>query len=281
MEKLAARVALRYARPLAQMTFPHLVGASDASNHFGFVVDYRQGGDESLALHADASVATLNVRLGSQPFEGGELCFRGLRMVDDQPKDVDPKCLSWDSFRAGEAILHLGAPSSLSLRRQPCCHCWRTLAWPLELTLLIPPCPHTPCFRYSRHPCSCGAPTPPPLPSQEALTTRPSASRRARGLISSCGSSASMAAFALLRMQRGRKAAPWLRAGGARLLPRARRRHGKGMCCDDGSSVMPRHQLSCILLQVGGRKRAARMQQYQKTVLRRTMSCEGGLHLEF
>eukprot|EP00962_Isochrysis_galbana_P040969 scaffold14916_cov128-Isochrysis_galbana.AAC.18 len=107
MEWLAARIALRYARPLAQMAFPHLVGAGDASEHFGFVVDYRQGGDESLALHADASVATLNVRLGNQPFEGGQLCFRGLRMVDDQPREVAATCLSWDSFEAGEAILHL------------------------------------------------------------------------------------------------------------------------------------------------------------------------------
>jgi hypothetical protein len=110
MERLAARIALRYARPLAQMAFPHLVGAGDASEHFGFVVDYRLGGDESLALHADASVATLNVRLSSQPFDGGRLCFRGLRMVDDQPREVAATCLSWDSFEAGEAILHLGAP---------------------------------------------------------------------------------------------------------------------------------------------------------------------------
>lgn len=109
MDCLVARVALRYARPLAQMAFPHLVGAADASDHYGFVVDYRRGGDESLALHADASVATLNVRLGGQPFQGGQLCFRGLRMVDDKPKDVAVTCLSWDGFEPGEAILHLGA----------------------------------------------------------------------------------------------------------------------------------------------------------------------------
>ena len=108
IETLVGRIAHRYGRPLAQMTFPQLVGAADADKHFGFVVKYRLGEDESLALHADASVATLNVPLNVGRFDGGGLCFRGTRMVDEKPKKMLATCVSWDGFSPGEAILHLG-----------------------------------------------------------------------------------------------------------------------------------------------------------------------------
>ena len=42
----------------------------------------------SLAEHSDASVLTLNVCLGRE-FNGGELAFKGVRVVDDRPQSAE------------------------------------------------------------------------------------------------------------------------------------------------------------------------------------------------
>ena len=98
------RLTARYVRPMAQMLFPDLVGPADALEHYGFVVRYKLGEDLELAEHTDASVVTLNVCLGKD-FEGGELTFKGTRMVDNRPKEVPPKQLR---ITPGMAIIHRG-----------------------------------------------------------------------------------------------------------------------------------------------------------------------------
>ena len=62
----------------------------------------------TLAQHADASVATLNVNLGERGFQGGALTFRGVRFVDAQPQAQPASRVDFAQFAPGEAVLHLG-----------------------------------------------------------------------------------------------------------------------------------------------------------------------------
>mmetsp|Transcript_54787 Transcript_54787/g.90792 ORF Transcript_54787/g.90792 Transcript_54787/m.90792 type:complete len:370 (+) Transcript_54787:3-1112(+) len=114
-EKSLAFLSRRFLRPLSQMLFPHLVAIGDADDHYGFVVRYRVGEDVSLAGHADASVATLNVNLGIEGFVGGALEFRGTRFIEDNPQDKPPSQVDFAHFHPGEAILHLGGQHHAAL----------------------------------------------------------------------------------------------------------------------------------------------------------------------
>lgn len=98
----------RFVRPLGQLLFPWLIGATDADEHYAFVVKYKRGEDVALAEHADASVLTLNVNLGVRGFTGGELGFRGTRWVDAKPQQVAETLVDFAAFQPGDAILHLG-----------------------------------------------------------------------------------------------------------------------------------------------------------------------------
>lgn len=107
MEGAMRHLAHRYGRPLSQMAFPSSVGLRDADEHYGFVVRYRPGEDESLAEHADASVATINVNL-ADGFRGGRLTFKGTRFVDADPRNAPAAAVDFEDFAPGEALLHLG-----------------------------------------------------------------------------------------------------------------------------------------------------------------------------
>lgn len=102
MEGAMRHLAHRYGRPLSQMAFPSSVGLRDADEHYGFVVRYRPGEDESLAEHADASVATINVNL-ADGFRGGRLTFKGTRFVDADPRNAPAAAVDFEDFAPGEA----------------------------------------------------------------------------------------------------------------------------------------------------------------------------------
>ena len=107
MDEMVRSIAHRFVRPIAQMLFPWLITTADVTDHYGFVVKYNIGDDVSLAQHADASVATLNVALRSD-FTGGDLTFCGTRFVDKDPKSMGKKSVPMHELVPGEAIVHLG-----------------------------------------------------------------------------------------------------------------------------------------------------------------------------
>ena len=120
-----AGLAAKYVRPLAEALFPAAVGAGDAAEQYAFAIRYKVGEDVALAEHRDASVATLNLCLGTDAFEGGGLEFvqpqpetqpqkrQRPRQPGAPPQDAPPAHprrtttahLAWEP---GLAILHLG-----------------------------------------------------------------------------------------------------------------------------------------------------------------------------
>jgi hypothetical protein len=100
-------LAAKYVRPLAEALFPASVGGADAAEQYAFAIRYKVGEDVALAEHRDASVATLNLCLGTDAFEGGGLEF--VQQQDAPPahphRAATTSHLAWEP---GLAILHLG-----------------------------------------------------------------------------------------------------------------------------------------------------------------------------
>eukprot|EP00931_Biecheleriopsis_adriatica_P092832 TRINITY_DN66602_c0_g1_i1.p1 TRINITY_DN66602_c0_g1~~TRINITY_DN66602_c0_g1_i1.p1 ORF type:complete len:332 (+),score=78.41 TRINITY_DN66602_c0_g1_i1:70-1065(+) len=99
-----------YVRPLAAMLFPELVAAHDAVEHYAFTVRYEPSGDTELAKHGDASVVTLNLCLGRDGWEGGELRFfeSGGSGFYALPRGNASAGAGDVGFRPGLAVLHRG-----------------------------------------------------------------------------------------------------------------------------------------------------------------------------
>lgn len=105
-----------YVRPVAQLLFPSSATDADFAEHHGFVVRYKEGGDVSLAEHADASTITLNVGLGRGNFTGGAVHFGRVRRFGsggggydgDVDDDVEGGDVAFEGSRPGDAVLHRG-----------------------------------------------------------------------------------------------------------------------------------------------------------------------------
>jgi hypothetical protein len=54
-------------------------GGGALDNFHAFTVQYAEGEDLALSRHMDSSEVTLNLCLGSEGFEGGDLVFEGVR----------------------------------------------------------------------------------------------------------------------------------------------------------------------------------------------------------
>lgn len=90
-----------YLRPIAETLLPEVVGEGDAEEHFAFTIRYKRGEDVSLSEHRDASVATINLCLGREGFEGGHLYF--------VPNSSQPLARLPLEHAPGFAIIHRGA----------------------------------------------------------------------------------------------------------------------------------------------------------------------------
>jgi len=91
----------RYLRPIAETLLPEVVGTGDAQEHFAFTIRYKLGEDVSLSEHRDASVATINLCLGKEGFQGGRLYF--------VPNASEPLARHSFEHAPGSAIIHRGA----------------------------------------------------------------------------------------------------------------------------------------------------------------------------
>ena len=90
-----------YVRPLGRLFFREYVGAGDDSESYAFTIRYKEGEDQALREHADASLITLNLNLNvpnETDYEGSTLYF-----VDDETGQHHPV-----NFRPGMAVLHRG-----------------------------------------------------------------------------------------------------------------------------------------------------------------------------
>lgn len=107
-----------YLKPIASHVFPK-EGGGTLLTHHAFTVEYRAGGGEGeteLAFHVDDSDVTLNICLGTDHFEGGDLYFEGQRCqqhVNTRPKrEIVSGALMTESVvfkhERYEGILHSG-----------------------------------------------------------------------------------------------------------------------------------------------------------------------------
>lgn len=97
-----AELLAAYIRPVAGALFGE-AGGAEVDSHKSFVVRYRMGEDEGLALHYDNAEVTLNVNIGRE-FEGGELMFGG---HSDEGSEQEPR--AYHAHARGRGVLHLGA----------------------------------------------------------------------------------------------------------------------------------------------------------------------------
>lgn len=113
-----------YLEPLARIAYPDVFAcAPDAAfvSHYGFVVTYERGKEESIATHADDAELTVNLCLGREGgFTGGRLYFYGLRdastgepqggapLPPDEPSVQAPPHAFY-AHRPGRGIFHRGA----------------------------------------------------------------------------------------------------------------------------------------------------------------------------
>lgn len=92
-------------RPMGLGLYRHALRDEDVEELYGFSIRYQRDGDVKLAEHADASALTLNVCLGHEDFEGGDLIFRGVRFHDD---DAETRIALSLPQQPGVALIHLG-----------------------------------------------------------------------------------------------------------------------------------------------------------------------------
>eukprot|EP00467_Chlorarachnion_reptans_P009352 CAMPEP_0114498424 /NCGR_PEP_ID=MMETSP0109-20121206/6869_1 /TAXON_ID=29199 /ORGANISM="Chlorarachnion reptans, Strain CCCM449" /LENGTH=245 /DNA_ID=CAMNT_0001675909 /DNA_START=314 /DNA_END=1051 /DNA_ORIENTATION=- len=94
-----------YIRPLAKSFYPN--EASCLSSFRAFTVEYSPGKDTELSAHYDDAEVTLNVCLGTNSFENGDLVFDGgVRGFPKQKSDDHRLRLK---HKLGMACLHLGS----------------------------------------------------------------------------------------------------------------------------------------------------------------------------
>eukprot|EP00123_Amoebidium_parasiticum_P002178 comp13408_c1_seq1/m.8911 comp13408_c1_seq1/g.8911 ORF comp13408_c1_seq1/g.8911 comp13408_c1_seq1/m.8911 type:complete len:323 (-) comp13408_c1_seq1:580-1548(-) len=94
---------------LAEALFDPDDGAGSLDSHRTFFIAYEvgaQGGDTDLGLHYDNAELTLNICLGEEGYEGGELFFSGTKHDTDQtafcPVDLY-------NHQVGRALMHRGS----------------------------------------------------------------------------------------------------------------------------------------------------------------------------
>lgn len=115
-EPMLTDLVRQYVRPLARMLFPDTIGPGDAAEQYTFSVRYQVGEDVTLANHADASVATLNLCLGHGNWSGGTLRFFGdgrahwgRTFSASASARIDDKIPIGDvNFTTGMVLLHRG-----------------------------------------------------------------------------------------------------------------------------------------------------------------------------
>lgn len=107
---LSKGLADRYFRPLGAMLFPELAGPTDLEEEYAFTIRYEGRGDTELAKHGDASVVTLNLCLGRQGWQGGEVRFfeSGGTGIYALPLGNASAGAGNVSFQPGLGLLHRG-----------------------------------------------------------------------------------------------------------------------------------------------------------------------------
>jgi len=110
LEAALSGLVAAYVRPLASMLFPWLMTEIDAEEHYAFTVRYEPSGDTELAKHGDASVVTLNLCLGRDGWEGGELRFYedGMSGHYALPHGNESAGGGDIKFSTGMAVMHRG-----------------------------------------------------------------------------------------------------------------------------------------------------------------------------
>jgi len=88
-----------YARPIARLLFPDVVG--NDSQTFGFSIQWVPKKDTSLRMHTDASAATLNININ---LPGEEFSGSAVRFVDRATGEEKQL-----SFKPGTALIHHGS----------------------------------------------------------------------------------------------------------------------------------------------------------------------------
>ena len=85
-----------------------LGGEQQLLSHHAFLVSYAMGKDLELGFHVDASDVTLNLCLGAEGFEGGELFFKGVRC--NRHRQGPPRAEEEVTYAhtPGKAVLHRG-----------------------------------------------------------------------------------------------------------------------------------------------------------------------------
>ncbi|KAF3431947.1 hypothetical protein FNV43_RR26683 [Rhamnella rubrinervis] len=106
LETMLNKLMLDFIRPISEVFFPE-VGGATLDSHHGFVVEYGTDRDVELGFHVDDSEVTLNVCLGKQ-FSGGELFFRGVRCDKHVNTETQSEEMLDYSHVPGRAVLHRG-----------------------------------------------------------------------------------------------------------------------------------------------------------------------------
>ena len=95
-----------YIRPLGRLFFPESIQSKDDNTSFGFSIQYRANGDESIRRHSDAGTVTFNINLdATKSWTGSELYFWDA--TAGQRKTVE--------WKPGYAMMHLGRTQHAAL----------------------------------------------------------------------------------------------------------------------------------------------------------------------
>jgi hypothetical protein len=106
LHPLMSALLSKYLAPIAELLYPTEPVSVGLDHHHSFLVQYNSaqaGVDRGLDMHSDASEVTVNVSLGRDGFNGGDLCFCG----DSGKRDHRKYRYSYRHVK-GRAVMHLG-----------------------------------------------------------------------------------------------------------------------------------------------------------------------------